>query len=217
MTEEPNEYYSRRAREYERVYHRDDSARQREQVELADALKEALQNRCVLEITCGTGYWTEAAAQVARYIVATDASPEMLAVAAEKGLPAGRVEFRLADAYDLAAVSGSFDAGLAGFWLSHVPKGRMDAFLDGLHARLSPGSVVFMADNVYVPGVGGELLRKPDREDTFKLRTLSDGTEYEVLKNYYSADQLRRIFAQRAINLEAHIGKCFWWITYEIN
>jgi SAM-dependent methyltransferase len=217
MTEELSEYYSRRAREYERVYHRDDSARQREQVELADALKEALQNRCVLEIACGTGYWTEVTAQVARHVVATDASPEMLAVAAEKGLLAGRVEFRLADAYDLAPVSGSFDAGLAGFWLSHVPKARVDGFLDGLHARLSPGSVVFMADNVYVPGVGGELLHKPDGEDTFKLRTLSDGTEYEVLKNYYSADQLRRIFMQRAINLEIHIGKCFWWITYEIN
>ncbi len=217
MTEALNKYYSHCAREYEQVYRRDDLTRQREQVELADALKEALQGRSVLEIACGTGYWTEAAAQVARHVVATDASPEMLAVAAEKGLPAERVEFRLADGYDLAAILGSFDAGLASFWLSHVPKGRMDEFLDGLHARLGTGSVVFMADNVYVPGIGGELLRKPDTEDTFKLRTLSNGSQHEILKNYYSADQLRRIFAQRMTDLEVHVGKCFWWTTYEIS
>ena len=44
-------------------------------------------------------------------------------------------------------------------------------------------TIVFVADNVYVPGIGGELVRKSSSADTFKLRELGDGSKHEVLKN----------------------------------
>lgn len=209
------QYYDRRASEYERVYRRPDPARQAEQDALAAALREALRGRRVLEIACGTGFWTRVAAQVASHVLAIDASPRMLAAASQKGLPGSVVELRQADAYELANLS-SFDAALAAFWLSHVPTARLGGFLEGLHQALEPGSVVFMADNVYLPGVGGELLSEPGSPDTFKLRTLSDGSEHKVLKNYYDAARLPRLFAPRAADLRVHVGACFWWITYVI-
>jgi SAM-dependent methyltransferase len=209
------DYYGRRAREYEQHYHRDDPARQQEQNALADALKKALRGRRVLELACGTGYWTQSAAEVARHVVATDASADMLALAADKGLLGDLVEFRLADAYRPCSISGTFDAVLANFWFSHVPKSRVHEFVDSVHARIGRGSIVFMADNTYVPGIGGELLHKPDEEDTYKCRTLSDGSQYEVLKNYYDADQLHQIFDSRTLTLDVHIGQYFWWIAYE--
>lgn len=67
-----------------------------------------------------------------------------------------------------------------------------------------------------MPGAGGELLTRPGTEDTFKRRTLSDGAQYEILKNYYTETDLHAIFSPRAANLQVHIGQCFWWITYEI-
>jgi SAM-dependent methyltransferase len=209
-------YYNRRAREYEHVYRRDDPVRQREQAEIAAALKEALFNRRVLEIACGTGFWTQAAAEVARHVVATDISAETLALAGEKRPSPDRVMFQLGDAYALEAIAGTFDAGLATFWLSHVPRARVDEFLRGFHKRLGAGSIVFMADNVYVPGIGGELVARPGVEDTFKLRTLSDGAQYETLKNYYDADQLHHILSSRATDLRIHVGQCFWWATYRV-
>lgn len=209
-------YYSRRASEYERIYHRDDAERQEEQAALATAMRHTLRRHRVLEVACGTGFWTQVAAQAAEHVVATDVSAEMLAIAKHKGLPPSQVDFRQADAYDLATVSGTFDAGLANFWFSHVPKGRVDEFLNGLHRRLGDGSVVFMADNVYVPGVGGELIAHPGCEDTFKARTLFDGSRYEVLKNYYDENQLHRIFAPWAQDPCVHVGTCFWWIAYAI-
>lgn len=209
-------YYNRRARKYEHVYHRDDPVRQREQAEIAATLKEALLNRRVLEIACGTGFWTKIAAETAQHVVATDTSAEMLAIAGEKRLPPDRVMFQVGDAYALEAIGGTFDAGLATFWLSHVPRVRVDEFLRGFHERLGAGSIVFMADNVYVPGIGGELVARPGVEDTFKLRTLSDGARYETLKNYYDADQLHRILSLRATDLRIHVGQCFWRATYTV-
>jgi hypothetical protein len=76
------------------------------------------------------------------------------------------------------------------------------------------GAVVFMADNIYIPGLGGELIRKPCCEDTFKLRELSDGSKYEVLKNYYNANQLREIFEPLSSKLKIRMGDCFWWLNY---
>lgn len=206
-------YYSLRAPEYEKVYERDDPARQEELAELTAALEKALRRRRVLEIACGTGYWTAIASRVARHIVAIDSSPEMLAIASQKRIRRGRVEFRRADAYTLEDVPGEFDAGLANFWLSHVPRERVLSFLRAFQHRLAPGSVVFMADNQYVPGQDGELVTRPGEKDTFKRRTLSDGSQVEILKNYYDADQLHRLLKPLASDLRVDAGEIFWWVT----
>jgi len=210
------EYYDRRAWGYEAIYRRDDPVRQSEQAAIAAAMKERLEGRDVLEIACGTGFWTQVIADTARHVVAVDASPEMLAVARQKGLPSGKVVFRHADAYALEKIPGAFDAGVANFWLSHIPRARMTDFLTGFHKRLGTGAVVFMADNVYVPGMGGVLLAPPGSEDTFKLRQLSDGSTHRILKNYYDARTLRGLVEPWARDLKVSAGNCFWWITYAV-
>jgi SAM-dependent methyltransferase len=211
-----NDYYSLRAGEYEEIYGSDDPVRQQELASIADAIREAFLNLRVLEPACGTGYWTAVLTQVAKQVVAVDASPEMLEVARGKGLPKGKVEFLKGDAYYLESVPGKFDGGLANFWLSHVPKARVQEFLHGFHNKLRSKARVFMADNVYLPGVGGELLTHPGREDTFKLRELSDGTKHEVLKNYYDEAQLRALLSPVSHDLSIHTGKCYWWVKYRV-
>ena len=211
------EYYDRRAREYEWIYERDDPVRRSELAAIRTALRATLAGRRVLEVACGTGYWTQAYAEAARHVVAIDVAPEVLAIAGEKSLPAEKVEFRVGDAYALHGQPGEFDGGAALFWLSHVPKSRMDAFLTQFHARLGQGATVFMADNVFVSGLGGELIKRPDSEDTFKHRRLADGREYEILKNYYDREQLRDLLEGRAAELRIGLGECYWWVSYRVN
>ena len=55
-------YYNRRAAEYEQIYRRDDPARQAELSSLTLAMQQTLAGRRVLELACGTGFWTERAA-----------------------------------------------------------------------------------------------------------------------------------------------------------
>src|SRR5262245_32800279 len=109
------EYYNRRAKEYESIYHRDDPVRPYELADVAAAMRNTLSGLDVLEIACGTGYWTEQLAGYARSITATDASPQMLEIARTKGMPPS-VSLINADAYDLGTVQGSFRGGLANFW-----------------------------------------------------------------------------------------------------
>ena len=60
-------YYGNRASEYEAVYNREDPVRQAEQKMLEQKLKEICNRRKVLEVACGTGYWTKYVAGVATY------------------------------------------------------------------------------------------------------------------------------------------------------
>jgi len=209
-------YYDRIAPEYERLFYQDDPKRREEKCAIAETICDAFRDRTVLEVACGTGYWTRFAAAGARRVVAIDRSPGMLEIARRKGLPADKVEFRLGDAYDLGTVPGHFDAALANFWLSHVPRARIGAFLEQFHARLAPKSVVVMADNMYVEGVGGELVSRPGDGDTYKLRTLADGSGYEVLKNYYEREDLSLLLAPFASELLISVARFYWWLRYTL-
>jgi SAM-dependent methyltransferase len=208
------EYYNRRASEYEQIYNRDDPTRQAELQQLASDLRAAMAGIHVLELAAGTGYWTAIAADAAASILATDLSEEMLAIARSKGLPPQQVRFLIADAYALETIPGTFDAAFGNFLFSHVPRARITEFLSGLCKRLAPGSTVFMADNIYVPGVGGKLVQTPESEDTYKLRLLADGSEHMVLKNYFSEQELYRLLSPNSSELRITFRQCFWWATF---
>ena len=61
------EYYARRAREYERIYAIPE--RQADLRRLREWVLDFAASRQLLEIACGTGYWTEVAVSVAPYQV----------------------------------------------------------------------------------------------------------------------------------------------------
>lgn len=174
----------------------------------------------MLEVACGTGYWTSRYGEVARSVVGIDASAGMLDEARRKELPP-QVKLVMGDAYALdtacadAGHPGRFDAGVALFWLSHVPRERVKAFLDGFHARLEPGSPVFLADNLLLDGCGGELVHRPGASDTFKRRELPDGSVHEVLKNYYAADEIKS-FLPGVDELDVRVMRCFYTVRYRV-
>jgi SAM-dependent methyltransferase len=183
--------------------------------ELSRALRNTLSGRRVLEVACGTGYWTAAVAQVALEVVAIDASLPMLAEAREKGLPPN-VRLCEADAYDLSPAGEGFDGALAMFWLSHVPRHRLRDFLAHLHGRLVEGARVFFADNVHVPGLGGDLTAPDANGDTFKQRSLADGSRHRILKNYFTDEELRDLLQPHAGDLVLSRGRDFWSAAYRL-
>jgi len=210
------EYYGKRAHEYEKIYHRDDPVRQAELAEISRLMEELFFGLDVLEVACGTGYWTERIAKSARSITAVDLSEEALKIARKKDITGAKVRFIQGDAYNLKEIDGEFNAGCSNFWFSHIPKARIGEFLDQFHERLGKDSVVFFADNTYVEGVGGKLIRKENDENTYKLRVLDNGTPYEIIKNYYDESELRSILEPRSKGLKIHVGECFWWLRYRV-
>ncbi len=175
-------YYAARAREYERIY--DKPERQSDLRRLERMIPAEFDAREVLEIACGTGWWTRHLAGRARRVVATDATPETLAIARAKDLPPERVSFELADAFDLPAHLRDFDGAFAGFWWSHLKHAQCRQFLAALHRCLRPGATVVFVDNLYVEGSSTPIDRVDEEGNTYQRRTLSDGTEHLVLKNF---------------------------------
>ena len=59
MSDDMVKYYSDRAKEYEEIYAWRDPDRQAEQDLMGMELKKAFKGKRVLDIGCGTGYWTQ--------------------------------------------------------------------------------------------------------------------------------------------------------------
>ena len=90
-------YYAKRAGEYERIY--DKAERQDELAWLRERLPRLFAGRRVLEIACGTGYWTQYIAATAAHVTACDINEAVLEIAREKPLARGRAHFVRADAF----------------------------------------------------------------------------------------------------------------------
>jgi demethylmenaquinone methyltransferase/2-methoxy-6-polyprenyl-1,4-benzoquinol methylase len=177
-------YYAERAPTYDAVYAKPE--RQADLRSMEAWLPPWFEGRDVIEIACGTGWWTPHAARLARRWCATDANPQMLARARTKpsaeGVP---IEFRLADAWTLDDVQERRHDGLfAGFWWSHVPRERLRPWLAVVHARLAPGAVLVMMDNRFVPGSSTPISRWDAAGNTYQARPLAGGGQHEVLKNF---------------------------------
>jgi ubiquinone/menaquinone biosynthesis C-methylase UbiE len=212
--EELERYYRERAPEYEEIYNRSDPVRKKEFARAAARLRQIVRARRVLEVACGTGFWTEIASESAADIVATDVNEAMIDEARQKNYKRDNVQLVVGNAYELDSIAGEFDAGLACFWMSHVPKSRMDKFLRVFHRQLRRDSVVFMIDNTEAAGVGGQLLQEPGSEDTFKLRELNDGSKHTVIKNYFRPEDLTDLLAPHARDLSVEFATYYWWLSY---
>ena len=135
MTEEMGRYYARRAPEYDRIYEL--APWRRGLSALRRRLPWFFRGRRLFEVACGTGYWTQYAAQEAVSVLAMDLNEETLALARARAWT-GHVAFERADAYTRSTGPPVCDAGLAAFWLSHVDRGRMSDFLAAFHSYLAP-------------------------------------------------------------------------------
>lgn len=207
------DYYARRAESYERIY--DKPERQDDLRALTASLPGLFAGRRVLELACGTGWWTARAAAPARRWLATDASERTLAVARRKPLPAC-VELRVADAYAPALGGETFDAAFAGFWWSHVPLARLRPWLATLHAQLEPGARVVLLDNRFVAGSSTPISRRDGDGNTYQQRTLDDGSSHEVLKNFPTAAQALAALGERACAPRWLELEHYWLLSYDL-
>ena len=209
-------YYERRAPDYEDIYRRPIPEQQTELQMITSAMQAVLAGRRVLEVACGTGYWTERLAQFTQHVTAVDTSPSMLKIAESKKLPNDRVRFLSWDAYKLDKIPGSFDAALINFWVSHISRKYLGEFIRRIHRKAGGSSIVFIADNCFAPELGGVFMDAAVGSDTYRIRRLADGTEWKVLKNYYKRDELYQLFALHSRDLDIRFGKYYWWLSYSI-
>jgi demethylmenaquinone methyltransferase/2-methoxy-6-polyprenyl-1,4-benzoquinol methylase len=208
-----NRYYAARASEYDDIYRKPE--RQPDLRQIEKWLPPFLASRKVLEIACGTGYWTQFIAPTAEHVVALDNSAEVIDIAKTR-VPANKVTFHVADAYQLPSDLEICNAAFAGFWFSHVPKRRRGEFLRGLNTRLAPGATVLLLDNRYVPGSSSEIAGINSDGDTFQMRKLKDGSTHRVLKNFPAESELQMTLQELGLTGTYTAWPYYWAVQYTV-
>lgn len=210
---EMHTYYAARAPYYDDVYLKPE--RQQDIAFLAAHLKSVFAGRQVLEVACGTGYWTQHIAATAHRVLATDGLAEPLAFARIRPANA-QVLFEVADAYTLPPSLGVFDAAFAGLWFSHVPRARRSEFFRALHARLQPGATVVLLDNSTVQLIDHPLAETDPEGNTYQRRVLRDGSTHRVLKNFPSESELFAHLKPLVCGFGFRMLQNFWLLEYRL-
>jgi SAM-dependent methyltransferase len=196
------QYYQVRAQEYDEWflrqgrYDRGEDHRAQWHSELAlveSALIKEIPEGVVLELACGTGLWTGCLAQQATQVTAVDSSLEALALNRKKtgGLP---VEFVEADIFRWKP-SRQYNFIFFGFWLSHIPAERFNAFWGLLASALSIGGKVFFVDSLFNQESTAKDHVALDHSGVVE-RKLNDGSKYLIVKRFYEPQKLTRELGQ---------------------
>ncbi len=210
ITEQSAQFYAKSASTHDLVY--DKPERQADLAAMRANVAEALSGHVVLELACGTGYWTSVIAASADSVVATDINPEMIALANARALSADKVQLRVADAWNLPDDIGSYTAVFIGFWWSHVKREQQEKFL--AHVRSKVGDVLLvLLDDVYVEGSSETVARTDLEGNTYHIRVAPDGERYEIPKTYPSDSALRKKLASSVREIRITRLEYYWMLT----
>jgi ubiquinone/menaquinone biosynthesis C-methylase UbiE len=165
----------------------------------------------VLELACGTGWWTQALAGHASELTCVDASPEAIAIARTKV----DARYVVADIFEWEP-DARYDVVFFSFWISHVPDAAFEAFFAKVERALAPGGRVFLMDNLKNPSPTAPHVHSFVQQDTsadgIVTRTLNDGREFRAVKIYYEPDELKGRLA--ALGWRFEFGTTDTWFYY---
>ncbi len=142
----------------------------------------------ILELACGTGWWTAYLAKYTDHLTAVDASPEMLAINRQR-VQGSKVEYIQADVFNWKP-KGRYDVVFFGFWLSHVPPEKFEIFWDIVRSCLNPKSRIFFVDSLRSETSGTTDHQIVKVGEAMSRRKLSDGREFCIVKVFYKPSVL---------------------------
>jgi demethylmenaquinone methyltransferase/2-methoxy-6-polyprenyl-1,4-benzoquinol methylase len=182
---------------------------------VATVLDEFAPTGRVLELACGTGWWTERLAAHADSLTSVDASPEAIEIARSR---VSSTRYVVADLFEWQP-DGRYDVVFFSFWLSHVPAPRFESFWTMVDTALAPGGRVFFIDNyrkklpelVEHSNVRASMQRQGEKEGEV-IRRLNDGREFRAVKVYYEPNELSQRLATLGWNVDVRSTE--WFLYY---
>lgn len=207
MNTDLTEYYAQRAAEYEAIYAKPE---RQPDLEAATALlQEIFKGLHVLEIACGTGFWTEKIAQTACTVLATDINESVLEIARNKKYPNSNAYFEAADMYRFQPEKPA-EALFGGFIWSHVPKQQLPDFIGKANSLISAGGTVVMMDNRYVEGSSTPVFSRDEFGNTYQKRRLQNEEAFLILKNFPTKSEIENVLTDSAKSIQVIEFQYFW-------
>ena len=213
LSDDVSRYYAARGTVYDQTAGYADPASERLREPIKVRYREMFAGHGVLEVACGTGYWTAVIGETAKSVLGTDVNPALVSQAKDRCRRLRNVTFHIADAYTLEGVAEGFTAAFGHWWWSHVPRERIGGFLAALHSKLLGGALVLFVDQL---PYDGPVRRQDSAGNTLEQRALPDGRSFEVVKNFPTEAEIRRALADIANDVEytERPEEKSWSVTY---
>ena len=211
MNQDLVSYYRDRAKEYDKVYNNPDE--QEDLLKAASFFTDLFAKRTVLEIACGTGYWTEQISKTTASIFATDVNESVIEIAQNRELGAN-VTFAVADMFNMTAEM-KYEGLFGGFIWSHILLQAIDRFVEKVKEFVKPGGVIAFIDSNNVEGTNHDIkcIAKTDEYgNTYQARKLENGISHLVLKNFPTRGFLTQKLSGIATDIN-HIDLKYYWIV----
>lgn len=212
MSEVMKNYYAQRVATYDQIYAKPE--RQADIRALRDFLTGSFSGSDILEMACGTGYWTEFIADIAKTVHATDINQVLLDHARKKLNTCANVTFSLLDVFDQSIqFQKTFDALFAGFLWSHIKRDEQALVLENMRRLVGNGASFVLVDNNYVEGESSPIARTDLEGNTYQIRQQEDGSRVEIVKNFPTDSFLRKKFAPFARDIRIQRSAYFWTLS----
>ncbi|MDO8485141.1 MAG: class I SAM-dependent methyltransferase [Candidatus Limnocylindrales bacterium] len=140
----------------------------------------------IVELAAGTGWWSPLLASKGELSLYDAASAPLERARGRLVAHGLRAHLHVRDAW--AEPDRQVDAVFTGFWLSHVPRDRLDAFLGVVRRWLKPGGTFAFIDSLFDPQ--SSAADHPTPADDASVRRLDDGREFTIVKVYHEPRDL---------------------------
>lgn len=208
-------YYDERAPEYEDAYvlgtgtsSIQDPEVFRSEAALLSGIIEQFAGGHLVDLACGTAYWSPYYAARCSSITLIDQSEGML-VEARRKLATLQITDRCsvvrADLFDYDSSQHACDCALIGFFLSHLDDEQERLLFRALERMLGTTGRFLILDSAWSPE-RARFNAKAERQ----VRRLNDGTRFEIYKRYVSLDDIAGWASRYNVALSVeHFGAAF--------
>ena len=219
LIKEMNEYYRENVHYHDEcMSYTDNLSMEKLLAPIIQRIEKDITGKDVLEIACGTGNWTQVLSKRARSVVACDINEAYLIAAKKKPYQKDNIVFKVADAYTLEGIERKFNLAFASDFWSHIPKSKIKSFIKTLHSKLLSDSKVIMIDMLRKPELDRVFSHIDEEGNVIQKRTLPNGKEYEVVKNFPTKKELVDCLKDYSININYYEDTKLlrWILTYNV-
>lgn len=177
--------------------------------DIVEFIKPLADGNATLELASGTGNWTSVLASFSKKVISVDSSPRSLELAKVKLKDYNNIEYHKLNIINDFGLPEKFDLIFSADFISHIPYQHFEKYLSNLKKILNKNGTLIHIDISYHE----YFQQKESTIDNFGNwvynRLLSNGKEYQVIKNFPDIEKIKTLFNQdfpntKMINLPIH-------------
>ncbi len=199
-------YFDERAEEYDDIYAGKGPAIQhyggmyvKDFAQIGEAVSD-FGGKHLIDIACGTAYWTPFYASKCDEITCLDQSANMLSQAQTriKDQNLKPPKFIHADFFDIDLGTDVFDRAFVSILLSHLSRDQEIGFFERLKQILQPGGELMVIDSLW-----NSRRSKYRKQESVEERVIKDGRKFKVFKRYMDQRGMARLLQSHSFAIKS--------------